>query len=305
MRRRSLLLLTAIFAVFTLGNNHPVRGETIQLPASADTTLFEHDPDNNFGAVDSLAVGGTAAGTLARSLLKFDVSGILPPTAKIISARLKFEIVKVPTSGGQPSDFRLHRMAQDWSEGTSAGGPRGAPAATGEPTWNFRANSLTRWSQPGGAAPTDFLPIASASARVAGIGLYEFVATPELIADVQVWLVSAAGNFGWIMLSQAERTPETARRVGAREAGDRGTMLTIEYTVEPQLKIDRLEIVTNEFRLHFLADSNRTYHVETRDALVAGAWNSLTNFGPFPIRSNIVASDSIRSPQRFYRVRSP
>ena len=206
MRRGICLLFTAVAAVLSVIDAHALHGKTIQLKASADTVLFEKDPDNNFGAVDSLAVGGTAGGPLARSLLKFEVAAALPSNAIITSAHLNFEIVKVPTSGGQPSDFRLHRMLQNWSEGTNAGGPRGAAAVAGESTWNFRVHPTVRWSQPGGAAPVDYWPSASASVRVAEIGRYEFVSTPELTADVRAWRANPANNFGWIMLSQAERT---------------------------------------------------------------------------------------------------
>ncbi|MEO8427098.1 MAG: DNRLRE domain-containing protein [Verrucomicrobiota bacterium] len=305
MKRVICLWLAAATAVFSLGDSHSAHGETIQLKASADTTLFQHDPDNNFGAVNSLSAGGTAGGPLARSLIKFDVGGNLPAAAKIISAQLKFEIVKVPTSGGRPSDFRLQRMLQDWTEGSGTGGPRGAAAAAGESTWNFRTHPTVRWSQPGGAAPADYLPSVSASVRVAGIGIYQFASTPELIVDVQAWLANPASNFGWMMLSQAERTPETARRIGAREAGERGPVLTIDYTIEPQLRIDRFEIVTNEFRFHFLAESNRAYVAETREAFAVGQWNSLTNFAPFLISTNVIVSDATNRPQRFYRLRSP
>ena len=147
MRREIYLSIAATSALLSLGNFNFVHGETIQLQASADTVLFQNDPDNNFGAVDSLAVGGTASGALARSLIKFDVAASLPANAKIVSAQLKFEIVKIPTSGGRPSDLRLQRMLQDWSEGSQAGGPRGATAVTGESTWNFRVHPTVRWSE--------------------------------------------------------------------------------------------------------------------------------------------------------------
>ena len=305
MRREIYLSIAATSALLSLGNFNFVHGETIQLQASADTVLFQNDPDNNFGAVDSLAVGGTASGALARSLIKFDVAASLPANAKIVSAQLKFEIVKIPTSGGRPSDLRLQRMLQDWSEGSQAGGPRGATAVTGESTWNFRVHPTVRWSQPGGAAPADFLTATSAAVRVTGIGRYEFLSTSALVADVQAWLTNPPGNFGWMVLSQAERTPETARRIGAREAGARGPLLTIDYTLEPELRIETFLVGTHEFRVQFLAQSNRTYQVEFREALAAGNWNSLTNFAPFPMPSNVGVSDAAKQPSRFYRLRSP
>ena len=48
-------------------------------------------------------------------------------------------------------------------------------------------------------------------------------------------------------------------------------MLTIDYTTTAvtQPSIARFEVITNEFRLYFLAEANRQYQVEFRDLLGA------------------------------------
>ncbi|MCI0536822.1 MAG: DNRLRE domain-containing protein [Verrucomicrobiales bacterium] len=307
-RKRTFNFSAAVTtALFVLGDLPPGRGETIELKPTADTTLFQRSPDNNLGAVDSLAVGGIATGPLARALLKFDVAASLPANAKITSARLAFEVVKVPTSGGRPSDFRLHRFLQAWNEGRKAGGPMGAAATEGESTWNFRVHPTIRWSQPGGGAPVEFPATPSASVRIGGVGRYEMASTSGLVADVQAWLTEPASNFGWILISQAERTPETARRIATREASARGPVLTIEYTTSPSapLHIDRFEIVANEFRLHFTAEPNQSHQVEFSETLTASGWSTLTNLAPFVMPTDVVVSDGANRPQRFYRLRSP
>ena len=283
-------------------------GETVRLNPAADTTLFQTNPNNNLGSVDTLAVGATAAGLLSRALVKFDLAFQIPPEATITSVRLSFAVVKVPTSGGRPSNFLLHRLLQAWAEGNKSGGPLGAAATAGEATWNFRNHQSASWSQPGAAAPDDFMSSASASTSVAGVAQYEFSSTPGLVADVQSWLANPASNFGWIVISQSERTPESARRIATREAGARSPVLTIEYTATtavPLLRIDLIERVDGQLRLHFLAQPNRIYNVEFLPTLGLTPWSTVTNVGPFAAMTNIVVRDSLADRSRFYRLRTP
>ena len=299
--------LTLAATAFLITVAHPASGALLQLRPSADTTLFQANPDNNLGAVSSLAVGGTAGGPIARGLIRFDLAGRLPANAKIISAQLQFEVVKVPSSGGLGSNFQLHRQLQDWVEGTKASGSVGALATEGESTWNSRKRSTLPWSQPGGAASVDFSATPSASVRVAGVGVYTFASTPELVADVQAWVTHSAADFGWMMISEAEGASETARRIGAREAGEHAPLLILEYSAEivTQPRIERFEVVTNEFRLAFRAEANRAYQVEFRERLAEGDWISITNITPFPVSTPVLAAGVLHTRQGFLRLISP
>lgn len=297
-------LTAALCAMVVLGL--PLLAVTVQMAPNADTTLFEPDLNNNLGAVDSLAVGGTAAGPLSRSLIKFDLAGKVPATARIVAARLVFEVVKIPTSGGRPSDFLLHRQLTGWNEGTKAGGPRGTPATAGEATWSSREHGGAKWGRAGGAASIDFAADPSASVRVAGFGRYEFPSTTSLVADVQDWLAHPERNFGWMMLSRSERTAETARRIGAREAGEKAPQLFVEFTDEspaPVLRIDRFEVLSGQFFLHFQANSNHAYQVESREAAEAGAWVPVVQLPAAPRATNVIASGNLDGARRFYRLR--
>ena len=301
LRRITRVILLILCALEPLG-------ETVRLNPVADTTLFQTHPNNNLGGVDTLAVGSTATGRFSRALLKFDLNSQIPPEATITSVRLSFAVVKVPTSGGRTLNFLLHRLLRTWSEGNKSGGPLGTAATAGESTWNFRIQPSASWSQPGAAAPDDFVPSSSASTPVANVGPYEFNSTPGLVADVQSWLANPGHNFGWILLSQSERTPETARRIATREAGDRSPVLTIEYTAAPPVplpRIDLVERVNGQLRLHFLAQPNRIYHVEFLPALGVTPWKTVTSVGPFAARTNFVVSDSAAERSRFYRLRIP
>jgi len=51
------------------------------------------------------------------------------------------------------------------------------------------------------------------------------------VADVQLWLLNPAANVGWLLISEPESTPFSARRIGSREHTNNTPVLNIEYTV--------------------------------------------------------------------------
>src|SRR5207249_7454081 len=50
-------------------------------------------------------------------------------------------------------------------------------------------------------------------------------------ADAQAWLNNPATNFGWMLITESERTPESARRFGSREDPSHAPVLVIGYLV--------------------------------------------------------------------------
>ncbi len=193
----------------------------------ADTSLFEATPENNLGDVD-LASGTTARGEKSRALIRFDLTGQVPANATISSAQLTLRVTKAPT-GAIPSTFGLHRVLQDWGEGVK-GGLTGATATAEEATWILRFFPDAPWSAPGAAAPDDFVAKASATRLIEGVANYSFASTVDLAADVQNWLAHPKANFGWILISQSEAVPKTARRFGSLEGADIAPSLVIEYS---------------------------------------------------------------------------
>lgn len=191
--------------------------DTVTNIAVADTSLFETDPDNNLGR-STLASGTTAQGMKSRALLKFDLSNI-PAGAVVTNVRVQVTVTKSPAAAA-PSTFALRRMLQDWNEGTSgSGSSHGQAAKSLEATWNTRSfgQAGAEWSAPGAAGAADMVATDSGTVPVAGGGNYSFNSTAALVADVTDWRDHPAANFGWIMQSQAEGTPKTARRFGSRE----------------------------------------------------------------------------------------
>lgn len=204
--------------------------ETVTLTPAADTSITSLDANNNLGREGTLAAGGIAqAGQKFRMLLRFDFADQIPPGSTIHSVSLRLRVTKKPNPG-VPSSFGLHRLLKAWTEGTKTG-LRGSPATAGEVTWNNLAAPDTPWSAPGGAAPEDFVAEASGAQTMDAVGNYTFNSTEGLVADVQAWVDDPARNFGWLLISDRETTPRTARRIASREAAvaNRPT-LTVEFT---------------------------------------------------------------------------
>ncbi len=214
----------------------------IVLTPVADATLIERAPDNSSGGAAFFNAGTTQVGTRNRALLQFDPSTLIPANATITSATLQLEVIREPSCGFAASAFGLFRVLQPWGEGvnvpTDNPGGLGAPAMPGDATWNSRfAGTGQSWATPGGAPGTDYSANLSSSATIYGVGEspYQFESTLDTTADLQLWLTHPGTNFGWMLISQSEDTPFTARRFASREDPfGRGPTLTVDFEVVPE-----------------------------------------------------------------------
>jgi len=207
----------------------------------ADTALSENWSGNNFGGMPFAMSGTTQNFTANRALFRFDPSDALPRGAVITSASLSLEVTREPEDGYNISDFGVHRVLRSWSEGdnvTPAGSPSpasGAPADSGEATWNFRHALLEPWGAPGGQAGVDYVAAASASTTVYGVGDSPYVFSSQgMVDDVQFWLAHPESNFGWMLVSQAESLDFTARRFGTREDPLNIPTLNVDFDMAPE-----------------------------------------------------------------------
>jgi len=195
-----------------------------------DTFINSGQPGNNAGATGWFDAGRDGAGGVRRGLLRFDLSGI-PAGSTVTSATLQLTVVKVPANGPVNSTFDLFRMLGDWKEGTESGSS-GAPAASGETTWNARILGTANWTTPG--ARSDAAATASASTAVGSTDNAKYSWTgPGLVADVQLWVNDAAQNFGWLLTSRAESSSRSVRGFASRESGADAGTLTVVYTPAP------------------------------------------------------------------------
>lgn len=295
-------------AFFLLGAMVVLQAETVTITSSADTTLFGESPTNNLGAVPTLIGGTTAHGYANRPLIRFDLGQSIPSNAIIDAVNLTLTLVVAHQMFGVESIFDLHRVLRPWGEGNKVSlNPKLGEAATdGEATWNARFHPATLWASAGAAEGTDYSGAVSSSQLIGNVvpQTYTFGSTAELVADVQSWLTNAAGNFGWILISQSEGTAFTAKRFGSREDPPNAPMLEVQYSIPPrEPRIDRVERMGNNLNLHFTAEAMFCYAVEFRNSLTTGAWSTLTNVCAPVSTQNVVVPDSLSaSPSRFYRL---
>lgn len=189
----------------------------ITFSASKDNTIFS-ELTSNSDAGGKLTAGRTNNGGLRRTLLAFNVASQLPNGTVIASAQLSLNLTQ--TSDTAVSNMSLYRLNQDWGEGTSdpsgTAGGAGVGATVGDATWAarfFDPSSPTLWTTAGGtynAAPSATTSVATSS------GFYQWT-SPQLAADVQGWVNSAATNLGWVLRGD-EVTNQSARRFDSRES---------------------------------------------------------------------------------------
>jgi hypothetical protein len=200
-----------------------LRAATITVNPKEDAYIRQFDPDRTFGdyggepSLVSGALGSRAQFEVRRALLRFDVSAI-PPGSVVNSATLQMTVVMVPLSPVN-STFDIRRVLQSWTEGGVS--------------WNSRSGAGTPWQVPGATGAGDSVSTPSSFVAVgsANFTAYTFPSTAALVADVQGWVNDASSNFGWMLISENEVSPETARRFGAREDSLHAPVLTINYSL--------------------------------------------------------------------------
>ena len=275
-------------------------GDSITLRPVADTTIFAAFPDNNLGSNSNLLSGANGSGAPGRALIRFDVAGQIPSGAVIQSSALTLNVIVVPGGGGVGSVYDLRAVQAGWEEGTGTGN-FGSPANVGEATWNNRVHPSTPWTVPGGAISNDFSGTVSASMTISNLGAYTFVSTAGLVADVQRWLANPAANFGWVLISESEGTPFTARRFASREDTNNAPLLEIQFVAPPE--IQGITAIGSGIQFNFLASSGQPYTVQYRDSLTSGDWLTLTNIAAQASTTNVVVVDPFPAKaQQFYRI---
>jgi len=201
---------------------------TITIPADKDTTLYE--PLNGLRANGSGPsifcgkVGLNGGGGIRRALVHFDVAGQLPAGAVVIAA--EFDIFSAQSTAFLPIQTFVHRVTQDWSEGSVVnvpGGQGGSPQS-GETTWQHTNFPNATWNNPGG----DFAATQSFTFDLASIGPSTALVDDGMVSDIQSWLDNPSGNFGWLLKTD-EVFPQTARRMHSREFGSSPPSITITY----------------------------------------------------------------------------
>jgi hypothetical protein len=192
--------------------------------ASRDATVFdeiENSGNNSLGGGATFFAGKNSNGSARRALLAFDLAGI-PEASTINSVRLDLVLAQAASGGGgTPPVIGVHKLLDNWGEGTTGWGKgpggygTGRPAAPGDATWIYQFYDSDPWAKTGG----DFADIASGITTVGNAinATYSWNSTAAMVADVQGWLDDPSTNFGWLLYGDESKTT-TFRAFWSKEA---------------------------------------------------------------------------------------
>jgi hypothetical protein len=177
--------------------------ETVTLRSVADAEMRQRSPDLVWtnATIVSGTLGAPASFEIRRGLFRFELAGQIPPGATINSVTVRLVAVFRLPIGPANSTFSLRRVLSPWAEH--------------QVTWNSRLSGVP-WTTPG-VLGGDAAAAASSSVFVRTLAPYVFPSTPALVADVQQWIDNPASNFGWLLHSESESVPKTARHFASRE----------------------------------------------------------------------------------------
>jgi hypothetical protein len=205
----------------------------VTVNALRDATIYE-DPTGSLanGAGRHLFAGRTQQGLARRSLLRFDLAGLVPEGATILSVELTLRATQ-----GQSGlrTISVHRALGPWTTGSSDPADsegQGAAATPGDCTWIHASSGRPDilWTNAGG----DFATTASASADTTATGLQSW-SGEGLIADIVAFLANPSENFGWFLVGD-ESTSGTTRRFDSADStaeGGSAPTLTIGFLSIP------------------------------------------------------------------------
>ncbi len=226
---RQICRLTILAIPLFLCVARPARGDSVNLGAVADNTLYAEDGNQSNGAGNGFFAGRTNNSEIRRGLIRFDVTGI-PAGSTINSVTLTLYCSRTRTNA---QSVRLHRLNASWGEGTShAPGEEGSgtAATTGDATWTYRFYNTQFWTTPGG----DFAGTASATTTVNNQNQYYTWTSAGMVSDVQAWLNSPASNNGWIVIGN-ETTDRVTKRFESRQSTTPSYRPSLAITYTPPL----------------------------------------------------------------------
>lgn len=191
--------------------------ETIQLFPSADATVLQGQPSNNWGGLTTMRVGydysgcpDSVDGKIARSMLRFDLSSI-PTGASVVDAKLHLDFVTSCYFLGhsQRRTVTIYRAASSWSESAV--------------TWNNKPSYAEAYGS------------ASVGVTSSTLGWYSF----DVTNLVRAWMAGTYSNNGVVV-----RSPETSGsdfvrlEIAAREASGTSFDPYLEVTyIEPAMSM--------------------------------------------------------------------
>lgn len=173
----------------------------------SDTWLNQWSATSNYGSFTTLSLRTDG---VAKGLLRFDLTGILPNNVEILAANLKLYADAV----GPAMTVNLHPLLRPWSEATA--------------TYDLAASGQA-WAQPGGKPGQDW---ANQPAAAFDIPAAEGVVTASVIDAVRDWMQNPASNQGLVLLP-ASASYNSARTLHTGQHTNLATRPLLEIIYRP------------------------------------------------------------------------
>lgn len=172
---------------------------------ASDTWLDAWIPTTNYGSASTLSLRTDG---VAKGLLRFDLTGILPKNVEILAANLKL----YADAGGPAMTVNLHPLLRPWSEAAA--------------TYNLAATGQA-WAQPGGKPGQDW---ASAPGSTLTLPPAAGVVTANVLSMVNAWVQDPASNYGLVLLPvSASYNSARSLRSGEHVSNSTRPLLEIIY----------------------------------------------------------------------------
>ncbi len=234
----SRIKAAALGGILFLGTAGPTSAATVLLQqgvngyvGTSDTTIFEELPENSAGGFPWVFAGMTQFSDPRRALLKFDLTGAVPPGSTITDVTLLLYMDRT-----RPGDVacELRRLTRSWNEGSNplpplVEGGTGAPAQNGDTTWNHVSYNTVQWAAAGG----EFAATSSGTGIAGNTGTFLTLTGSGMATDVQNWLTDPSSNHGWILLAGETGAWNAKRFISSESTDTQKPQLQITYNSEP------------------------------------------------------------------------
>jgi hypothetical protein len=218
----------------------PALAATQVLAPSDDTFINSGNPDNDNGATASIFTGTDGHGGNMRGLIRFAMPPALQGRATVTGVQLTLVFQALGNgAAGTPAIETLQAVTQPWTQGNGLGdapssftvGQTCGGGITGV-TWNQAScTGGVAWTTAGGSVVAAVSGTADTTAvPIGGAVTWSSAANPRMIADVQGWIDSPAGNDGWRISSNTEGQVAEAQRFFSTEAGTSAPSLSVTFT---------------------------------------------------------------------------
>ncbi len=184
----------------------------------ADAQIHSGVSDYNFGSCLNFGVGRLMSGDILRTLLKFDIEGMMPAGSTVKKAYISVFV----SSYSSDTTWALYKVTQSWEEGTVC-----STATGSDVSWDYYNGTGNPWAEAGG----DFDSAAISNSILVDGDLDAFIDFEVDTSVVRSWLDNPSVNYGVILKSNNDSSYNYAMAYSSENAQiEHRPKLTVYYT---------------------------------------------------------------------------